>query len=74
MAGLCSALRFGDKVVCGLALDWIYARFAGRTVLLTTAVLTATAIIWALTIPGKIYLGTFAMFGGGAEDVCGLRV
>ncbi len=65
MAGLCDALRFGGKVICGLALGWIYARFAGRTATISTAVLTAIAIGWALAVPGRLYLGTFALFGGG---------
>lgn len=65
MAGLCSGLRFGGKVACGLVLGWVYARFAGRTAMIATSMLTSTAIIWALTMPGNLYLGTFALFGGG---------
>ena len=65
MAGLADALRFGGKVVCGFALGWIYARFAGRTATMGTALLTILAITWALNVPGRLYLGTFALFGGG---------
>ena len=65
MAGLGDAVRFGGKVVCGFVLGWVYTRFAGRTATMGTALLTTMAFVWALTVPGRAYLGTFALFGGG---------
>jgi len=63
------ALRFGGKIVAGIALGMILSRFGPRATLMTGLGAAAAAVIWAMTMPGTPYLAAFALLGG-AELAC----
>lgn len=64
-AGYQNSLRFGFKVVAGLALGWVLTRSSPRTGILLTGALFVAAQIWALLATGYWYLVAFGIYGAG---------
>jgi hypothetical protein len=64
-AGLQLALRFGAKCPAGFALGWIVARFHAKAGLVVATSLCLGGVCWALIVPGKWYLLSFALLGAG---------
>jgi MFS family permease len=64
-AGLQMTLRFGAKIVAGFALAWLLVCTHPKMLLIATATLTLSAVIWTLVVPGKWYLAAFAILGAG---------
>lgn len=64
-AGLQMTLRFGFKIAAGFALAWLLMRTNPKTLLVATAGLTLTSVLWALIVPGKWYLTAFGISGAG---------
>jgi hypothetical protein len=69
LAGTMLALRFGGKIVAGVALGVILSRFGPRAALMAGLGAAAAAVIWAMTMPGTPYLAALALLGG-AELAC----
>jgi MFS family permease len=64
-AGLQLALRFGFKIVAGFSLGWLLIRTNPKTLLVTTAGLSAAGVAWALVAPGEWFLLSFGIMGAG---------
>lgn len=64
-AGLQNALRFGFKVLAGVALGWMLTRTNPRAGVLATSLIFLAAQVWALCATGKWYLVAFGIFGAG---------
>jgi hypothetical protein len=64
-AGHQLALRFGFKIVAGFGLGWLLIATNPKMLLLSTAALTAAAVIWAMFVPGEAYLISFGILGAG---------
>lgn len=64
-AGLQLALRFGCKSLSGFVLGWWVARISARASLLVTTFSCLTGVAWALVVPGRWYLLSFGLLGGG---------
>jgi hypothetical protein len=58
------ALRFGFKIVAGFALAWLLVATNPRALLIATALLTLTAVVWTLVAPRQ-YLIAFGILGAG---------
>ncbi len=65
MAGMAVTLRFGGKVLTGLALGYIYTRLGARSAVMATSALVLAAVVWILTVKGRFYMAAFSLFGGG---------
>jgi hypothetical protein len=59
------ALRFGFKALTGVFLGWLVTRTHPKANLLVTGSLCLAGVWWALVVPGKWYLVSFALLGGG---------
>lgn len=64
-AGVQLALRFGFKCLMGFGLGWLVTKMHARASLLATTSICIAGIAWALFIPGKWYLLSFGLLGGG---------
>lgn len=64
-AGLQLALRFGFKCLAGFALGFVVTRVHAKATLLMTTATCLLGVMWALVIPGKWYLLSFGLLGGG---------
>lgn len=64
-AGLQLALRFGCKSLFGFGLGWMLVRFQAKTPALATTLICLAGVGWALVVPGKWYLFSFGLLGGG---------
>ncbi len=64
-AGLQLALRFGLKSLAGFALGWLVARLDAKASLLATTAMALAGVAWASIVPGKWYLLSFGLLGGG---------
>ncbi len=64
-AGLLLALRFGFKVGAGFLLGWLLVKTSPRALLLTTAGLTFSAVLWAAVVPGWGFLLASGILGAG---------
>lgn len=64
-AGYQNALRFGFKVVIGLALGWLLARTNPRLGMICTGLLCLLGVLWAATAEGTWYLLSFGLLGAG---------
>jgi len=64
-AGLQLALRFGFKSVMGFTLGWLVTRLHPKASLLATTSICAAGIVWALLVPGKLYMLSFGLLGAG---------
>ncbi|MCC6507848.1 MAG: hypothetical protein IT423_01985 [Pirellulaceae bacterium] len=64
-AGIQLALRFGFKCVMGFALGWLVTRMHARASMMATTLICIAGIAWALFVPGKWYLLSFGLLGGG---------
>ena len=69
LAGTMLALRFGGKIIAGIALGIILSRLGPRAALMAGLGAAAVAVVWAIMVPGAPYLATFALLGG-AELSC----
>lgn len=63
-AGLQMAMRFGFKIFAGFALAWLLVAMNPRALLVVTASLTLTAVLWTLALP-EMYLISFGIVGAG---------
>jgi MFS family permease len=63
--GLQLALRFGCKSIFGFALGWFLARSQPKAPALATTLICLAGIGWALVVPGRSYLFSFGLLGGG---------
>ena len=59
------AMRFGLKMVAGLLLGWLITKTHPRAGLVATTFLCLAGLAWALVVPGKWYLVSFGILGGG---------
>ncbi|MDA1212832.1 MAG: MFS transporter [Planctomycetota bacterium] len=59
------ALRFGCKCAYGFLLGMLMVRFHAKVPLLLTTGTCLVGMIWALFIPGKLYLLAFGFLGAG---------
>ena len=64
-AGIQLALRFGFKSLMGFGLGWLVTRMHARASLMATTSICIAGIAWALFVPGKWYLLSFGLLGGG---------
>ena len=64
-AGLQLMLRFGFKSLFGLLFGWLAARTYSKAPLIATTATCVAGICWALLVPGKWYLLSFGLLGGG---------
>ena len=64
-AGIQLALRFGFKCLMGFGLGWLVTRMHARASLMATTSICIAGIAWALFVPGKWYLLSFGLLGGG---------
>jgi len=64
-AGLQLTLRFSFKIAAGFLLGWLLIRSNPRTLLLTTAALIFSGVLWALLVPGSWFLLSFGILGAG---------
>ena len=64
-AGLQLALRFAFKIVAGFGLGCLLAWTNPRMLLVTTALLVAAGVGWALAVPGVWFLLSFGLLGAG---------
>jgi hypothetical protein len=63
--GLQLALRFGFKSVFGFVLGWSLVRSPPKVPALATTLICLAGIGWALVAPGRSYLFSFGLLGGG---------
>ena len=63
--GVQLALRFGCKSLFGFALGWMLARFNAKMPALATTLICVAGVVWALVVPGKMYLISFGLLGAG---------
>lgn len=63
--GLQLALRFGCKSLFGFVLGWMLARYQAKTPALATTLICLAGVVWALVVPGKLYLFSFGLLGAG---------
>lgn len=59
------ALRFSGKAVIGLLLAQLLIRTSPKMGMLATAFLCLAGPLWALTAPGILFMGSFAILGAG---------
>lgn len=64
-AGLQLALRFGFKCLAGFALGWFVTKTHAKASLLATTGICLAGVAWAMLVPGKWYLLSFGLLGGG---------
>ena len=64
-AGVQLALRFGCKCFMGFGLGWLVTKMHARASLLATTAICIAGVAWALFVPGKLYLLSFGLLGGG---------
>lgn len=64
-AGYQFSLRFAFKAVAGFLLGWMLVKTHPRAGLLATSSLCLAGIVWALLVPGKMYLVSFGILGAG---------
>ena len=64
-AGLQLALRFGFKCLAGFALGWLVTKIHAKASLLVTTAVCLAGVAWAMFVPGKWYLLSFGLLGGG---------
>lgn len=64
-SGLQLAIRFGSKSLVGFSLAWLLARSNPKLPALATTLISLAGVCWALAVPGKWYLLSFAMVGAG---------
>lgn len=64
-AGIQLALRFGSKCLMGFGLGWLVTRMHARASLTATTSICIAGIAWALFVPGRWYLLSFGLLGGG---------
>jgi len=64
-AGIQLALRFGCKCFMGFGLGWLVTKIHARASLLATTSICIAGVAWALFVPGKLYLLSFGLLGGG---------
>ena len=64
-AGLQLALRFGLKSLAGFALGWLVTRIDAKASLLATTAMSLAGVAWASLVPGKGYMLSFGLLGGG---------
>ena len=65
LVGLMMALRYGAKSLSGFSQGRINLRWGMRAPLLATVVLASVAVLWGWTVPGTLYLFSFALMGAG---------
>jgi MFS family permease len=64
-AGLQNTLRFAFKMVAGALLGWLLTRTNPKAGILATASIFVVAQLWAIGVPGKLYLVAFGIYGAG---------
>ena len=64
-SGLQLAIRFGAKSLVGFSLAWLLIRSNPKVAALATTLISLAGVCWALLVPGKWYLFSFALVGGG---------
>lgn len=63
--GYQNALRFGCKAGAGFFLGWLLTKTNPRAGMLATAAFCLVSVLWALLVPGKWFLLSFAWMGAG---------
>lgn len=63
--GYQNALRFGCKALAGGVLGWLLTRTNPKAGMLFTGSCCLASVVWAICVPGKLFLLSFALMGAG---------